>query len=46
MSKFDADQLSMSGTSAYSESQFSMNSGSSNRSGISETSKKSKRQGA
>ena len=45
MSKFDADQLSMSGTSSYSESQFSMTSGSSNRSGISETSKKSKRQG-
>jgi hypothetical protein len=45
LSKFDADQLSMSGTSQYSESQFSMTSGSSNRSGISETSKKSKRQG-
>jgi hypothetical protein len=45
LSKFDADQLSISGTSQYSESQFSMNSGSSNRSGISETSKKSKRQG-
>jgi len=46
LNKFDADQLSMSGASSYSESQFSMQSGSSNRSGISETSKKSKRQGA
>lgn len=44
--KFDADQLSMSGTSAYSESQFSSFSGKSGMSGISETSKKSKRQGA
>lgn len=44
--KFDADQLSMSGASAYSESQFSMSSGRSGMSGVSETSKKSKRQGA
>lgn len=44
--KFDADQLSMSGASAYSESQFSSHSGRSGMSGISETSKKSKRQGA
>ena len=45
MRQFDADQLSMSGASAYSESQFSSSSGRSGMSGISETSKKSKRQG-
>jgi hypothetical protein len=41
--QFDADQLSISGASAYSESQFSSHSGRSGTSGISETSKKSKR---
>jgi len=41
--KFDADQMSSSGASALSESQFS---GRSSRSGFSETSKKSMRQGA
>lgn len=46
LKQIDADQLSMSGTSAYSESQFSMSSGRSGMSGVSETSKKSKRQGA
>lgn len=43
--QFDADQLSTSGASSYSESQFSSSSGRSGTSGVSETSKKSKRQG-
>ncbi len=43
--KFDADQMSMSGASALSESQYS-SSGRSSASGFSETSKKSMRQGA
>jgi hypothetical protein len=38
---FDADQMSMSGTSSYSESQLSSTSGRSGLSGYSETSKKS-----
>ena len=46
LKQFDADQLSTSGASSYSESQFSSHSGRSGMSGISETSKKSKRQGA
>ena len=46
LKQFDADQLSMSGASAYSESQFSSHSGRSGTSGVSETSKKSKRQSA
>ena len=46
LKQFDADQLSSSGVSSYSESQFSSHSGRSGMSGVSETSKKSKRQGA
>ena len=46
LKQFDADQLSTSGVSSYSESQFSSHSGRSGMSGVSETSKKSKRQGA